>query len=102
MEREIPKIQAEAKEDILWVQNNIYQVALEKVQKHLGNDTDPQFRETVTNLVKKVIITTTLFIIIIIIITFFLCFMIIVIITRPFRVPIFLNTSFVCFIFKVG
>ncbi|RHZ67053.1 hypothetical protein Glove_303g135 [Diversispora epigaea] len=53
MEREIPKIQAEEKDDILWVQNNIYQVALEKIQKHLGNDTDPQLRETVTNLVEK-------------------------------------------------
>ncbi|CAG8566391.1 10821_t:CDS:2 [Diversispora eburnea] len=41
---------AEEKDDILWVQNNIYQVALEKIQKHLGNDSDPQLRETVTNL----------------------------------------------------
>ncbi|CAG8604350.1 3300_t:CDS:2 [Acaulospora morrowiae] len=47
--REIPKIQADEKEDILLVQNRIQEAALEKIQKHLGGDTDPQFREWVND-----------------------------------------------------
>ncbi|CAG8520057.1 16654_t:CDS:2, partial [Cetraspora pellucida] len=50
MERDIPKIQADTKEDILYIQEEIKNSALKTVEKHFGTDADLQLGQTVTNL----------------------------------------------------
>ncbi|CAG8790429.1 35427_t:CDS:2, partial [Gigaspora margarita] len=52
-ERDIPKIHADTKEDILYIQEEIKNVALKTVEKHFGSGADPQLGQTVTVLVKK-------------------------------------------------
>ncbi|CAG8794618.1 14222_t:CDS:2, partial [Racocetra fulgida] len=50
---DIPKIQADTKEDILYIQEEIKTAALKTVEKHFGSDADLQLGQTVTTLVKK-------------------------------------------------
>ncbi|CAG8808198.1 22780_t:CDS:2, partial [Dentiscutata erythropus] len=52
-ERDIPKIHADAKEDILYIQEEIKNAALKTVEKHFGSGADPQLGQTVATLVKK-------------------------------------------------
>ncbi|RIB08717.1 hypothetical protein C2G38_2146920 [Gigaspora rosea] len=52
-ERDIPKIHADTKEDILYIQEEIKNAALKTVEKHFGSGADPQLGQTVTALVKK-------------------------------------------------
>ncbi|CAG8846914.1 3696_t:CDS:2, partial [Racocetra persica] len=50
---DIPKIQADTKEDILYIQEEIKTAALKTVEKHFGSDADLQLGQTVATLVKK-------------------------------------------------